>query len=148
MKVINKGLEPVLKSAIAESLQNYDRANEDSFLNDLYLYYDAENQTVTFFDDVERELFTVNLSDENVDWEIDSQRELQYTAKAVLKELEASDVFKREFIHKPFTASLIDSDFIVMEELIYIDDDTLKLEEDLWMEVDKELDDFLKNLMK
>jgi hypothetical protein len=148
MKATNNSLEPVIRSAIIESLKNYELTNDGNFLSDLYLYYDTENQSVTFFDDIEKELLAVNLNDESDDLEVDFEREVKHAARAVLKELEKENVFDREFIHKPFTVSLIDNDFIVRDELIFIDDDTLKLEEDLWLGMDKELNDFLKNLMQ
>jgi hypothetical protein len=148
MKAINKSLEPVLKSAILESLKNYDLTNDGSFLGDLYIYFDGENQTLTFFDDVEKELFAVNLSDEDNIPDTELQREIKHTAQFVLKELEKEKTFDTEFIGKPFTVSMVDSDFIVEEELIFIDDNTLKLDGDLWSGLDKELDDFLKNLMQ
>jgi hypothetical protein len=149
MKAINKSLEPVIKAAIETSLKNYELTSEGSFLGDLYLYYDGENQTVVFFDDIEKELFTLQLNDEEGLAEADDlQQEIIYTAKHVLRELEKENAFNNHFICKPFAVSLIDSDFIIVEELIFIDDDALKLEGDLWAGLDKELDGFLKNLMQ
>jgi hypothetical protein len=148
MKIINKGLETVLRSAITESLKKYELSNEDSFLGDLYLYYDGENQALTFFDDVENELLAVNLSDQDIIPDAELWREIKTTAKHILKELEKEKVFDKEFICKPFSVSLIDSDFIVIEELIFIDDDTLKIDKNLWSGLNKELDDFLKQLMQ
>jgi hypothetical protein len=148
MKVTNSSLEPVIKSILTDSLKKYELANDGNFLSDLYLYYDEENQAITIFDDIEKELLSVNLNDESDDSDTDFQREVRHAAKIALKELEKENVFDRKFIHKPFTVSLIDNDFMVMEELIFIDDDTLKLDGNLWIDLDKELDDFLKNLMQ
>jgi hypothetical protein len=148
MKGTNKSLESVLKTAIEDSLENYQMTNDGSFLGDLYLHYNAENQTIMFFDDVENELLTVNLSDKDIILDIHSSKAIKFAAKAALKELEKEAVFEKDFIHKPFSVSMIDSDFIVIDELIFIDDETMKLEGDFWVNLDKELDDFLKDLMK
>jgi hypothetical protein len=148
MKGTNKGLEVVLKSAIIESLKSYQFTNEGSFLGDLYICYDEENQTVTFFDDVEKELLSVNLNDKDIVLDVNSFREIKVSAKAVLKELEKEAVFEKDFIHKPFTVSMVDSDFIVIDELIFVDDEMLKLDDDFRISLDKELNDFLKDLMK
>jgi hypothetical protein len=148
MKGTNKSLEVALKSAIVDSLKNFQLTNDDGFLNDLYLCYDSENQTIAFFDDVEKELLTINLNDKDILLGANSFKEVKLAAKAVLKELEKETVFEKDFIHKPFTVSLIDRDSIVIDELIFIDDDTLKLDEDFWVSLDKELDNFLKDLMK
>jgi hypothetical protein len=148
MKGANKSLAVILKSAIADSLKNYQLTNESGFLGDLYICYNEENQTIAFFDDVEEELLTVNLNDIDTISGVDSFKEVKVAAKVVLKELEKETVFAKDFIHKPFTVSLIDKDFIVIDELIFIDDDTLKMDEDFWINLDKDLDVFLKNLLK
>jgi hypothetical protein len=138
----------VLKSAIVGSLKNYQLTNRGSFLGDLYMCYDEENQTITFFDDVERELLAVNLTDKDIVLDVNSFKEVKISAKAALKELERETVFEKNFIHKPFTVSMVDCDFIVIDELIFVDDETLKLDDDFWINLDKELNNFLKDLMK
>ena len=148
MKAINKSLEPVLKAAVIESLKNYELANDDNFLGELYLSYDAGNQTLTFFDDVEKTLFSLILNETPVVWESDALQEIKDTAKQVLKGLKDEQAFEKEFISKPFTISLVDSDFVVEEELFFIDDPALKSGGDLWSGMNKELDEFFKNLMK
>jgi hypothetical protein len=148
MKGANRSLEVAIKSAIVDSLKNYQLTNADGFLGDLYLCYDSENQMIAFFDDVEKELLTINLNDRDILLGNNSFKEIKVAAKVVLKELEKETVFEKDFIHKPFTVSLVDRDFIIIDELIFIDDDTLKLDEDFWVSLDKELDNFLKDLMK
>jgi hypothetical protein len=148
MKGTNKSLEVVLKSSVVDSLKNYQLTNEGSFLGDLYICYDEENQTVTFFDDVERELLAINLNDKDIVLNVNSFKEVKVSAKAALKELERETFFEKDFIHKPFTVSMIDCDFIVIDELIFVDDETLKMDEDFWINLDKELNDFLNDLMK
>jgi hypothetical protein len=148
MKTINKSLEPVLRLAIVKSLKNYELTNDSNFLSDLYLYYDAGNQTLVFFDDLEKELFSVNLHDTSVVWGEDILQEIKDTAKYILRELKDEHAFDKEFIYKPFTISMVDNDFIREDELFFIDDKSHKAGSDLWPEINKELDEFLKNLMK
>ncbi|MDR2474931.1 MAG: hypothetical protein LBD45_03650 [Bacteroidales bacterium] len=148
MKAINKSLEPVLRSAIAESLKNYELTSDGGFLSDLYLYYDAGNGVLTFFDDIEKELFSVNLNDEAISWESDVVQEVKDTAKYALRGLKEERAFDREFICKPFTVSLVDADFTTHEELIFLGDHNPKAGGDLWTGINRDLDEFLKNLMK
>ena len=144
---INKDLEPVIKLAVEESLKNYEFANEGSFLGDLGIYYDKEARTFALFDDMEKELHKVILEDFVKTSDI-TEREIEDTVKAVLKELEKENSFNKSFIYKPFTVNLIDDDFSVITELIFIDDETLKLDKNIWPDLDKELDEFLKDLLK
>ena len=144
---INKDLEPVIKLAVEESLKNYEFANEGGFLGDLGIYYDKEARTLALFDDMEKELHKVIL-EEFVKTSDIAEQEIEDTVKAVLKELEKENSFNKSFIYKPFTVNLIDDDFSVIVELIFIDDETLKLDKDIWPDLDKELDEFLKELLK
>ena len=144
---INKDLEPVLKLAVEKSLKNYEFASEGGFLGDLGIYYDKETQTLVLFDDMEKELHKVIL-EEFIKASDITEAEIEDTVKAVLKELEKENSFNKSFISKPFTVNLIDDDFSVIAELIFIDDETLKLDKDIWPDLDKELNEFLKELLK
>ncbi|MDR0542809.1 MAG: hypothetical protein LBH19_11465 [Dysgonamonadaceae bacterium] len=148
MKAVNKSLEPVLRSAVAESLKNYELTHDGNFLSDLYLYCDVDNQALIFYDDVERELFSIHLNDTAVVWGEDILQEVKDTAKYVLRGLKEDGAFGKEFICKPFTVSLIDRNFMVEEELMFLDDNIVKAGSDLWAGMNRELDEFLKNLMK
>ena len=148
MKMVNKSLEPVLRSVVVESLKNYESANDGNFLNDLYLCYNADSQTITSFDDVEKELFSLILNEVPIVWGPDVRQEIKDTAKYVLRGLKDERAFDKEFISKPFTISLVDGDFMVEEELFFLDDHTAKMKNDLWSGINRELDEFLKDLMK
>jgi hypothetical protein len=140
MKVVNKSLFPVLEAAVKESLNNYESNSEGHSLCDLYLYHDKEEEKLSFYDDLENLLNEIQLQKSDA---LNSA-----TLRSVFHQLEQEHFFEKEYLIKPFTVSMIDESFIVLEELIFIDDDTLKLEESIWTNLDKELDDFLKDLMK
>jgi hypothetical protein len=148
MKAVNKSLEPVLKSAVAESLKNYELTNDGNFLSELYLYYDSGNQTLTLFDDMEKELFSVNLNDTAIFWSEEMLEEIKDTARYVLRGLKEEHAFDKEFIYKPFTVSLVNDIFVVEEKLFFLDDPATKSGNDLWTGINRELDEFLKKLMK
>ena len=61
--------------------------------------------------------------------------------------LNEKSVFDKIFIEKPFSVSLVNDGFDVVEELLFLDDDTLKLDDELWKDMDKELDAFLRDLL-
>jgi hypothetical protein len=139
MKAINKSLCPVLETAVREGLKSYEISSEGHSLSDLYLHYDKEEARFSIYDDRENLLNEVQLQKENA---LNSAT-LQY----LFQFLERDRLFEKEYINKPFAVSLIDENFVVVEELIFVDDDTLKLGEDIWASLDKELDDFLKKLI-
>ena len=140
MKAIDRTQFSLLEIAIRESLKNYELKKEGNSLGDLYLYYDNEENILFFYDDLENLLHEVQLP---------SEEELSYqTLRFVAQQLNQSNFFNKNYIVKPFTISLIDKNFAVMEEILYLDDDTIKLEGDIWSNMEKDLDNFLKNLLQ
>lgn len=137
-----------MRSAIAESLKRYLRLNDGSFLGALYIHYDAGTQTFTFFDDEEEELFTVQPSDTSIVWGEDILQEIKDTARYVLRGMKDEHAFDKNFICKPFTVGLVNDGFFIEEELIVVDDPATKGSVDLWSPINRELNDFLRNLMK
>lgn len=146
MEKTNNKLDSILTKGFIASLENYESSNDGNTLGDLYVCYNKENGLLNFFDDMEKPLHSINLKEENKasDWEKDNLSSI----KRVLENLEKDGFFDKEFIFKPFTVSLTNESFIVSEELIFIDDETMKIDNDLWNKLDEELDIFLKDLMK
>ena len=139
---MNKTFAPTLEIAIRESLKNYESKNDGSSLGDLYLQYNNEDNTLIIFDDRDNVLNSIQLPD-NFSFSASLLRN-------VLQQMEKSNLFVKDYIVKPFTVNLIDKDFRIIEELLFLDDDTIKISgnSDSWSTIEKELDDFLKNLLK
>jgi hypothetical protein len=140
MKAVNTILVPILEIAIKECLENYESKNEGNSLADLYLYYDKGDNILFFYDDMDNLLNKVQLPNDEI---FNSA-----TFRHVLEQSKQQQLFDRDYIFKPFTISLIDKDFIVIEELFFLDDDTIQLSGNLWGSIEKDLDDFLKNLLQ
>jgi hypothetical protein len=140
MKTMNKTLVPVLEIALKESLKNYELKDEGDSLSDLYLYHDNEENILYIYDSKRSLLNEVSLPKE----QIFNTSFLRF----VLQQLEQTQFFNKECYVKPFVVSMVDTDFIVSEEVFCIDDELLKFKGDMWRNIEKELDEFLKNLMK
>lgn len=148
MKNVRKELIPILESALKKSLNAFEATASGNSLSDLYLHLDGDNLVLSIFDDVENKLHEINLEKEQEDDPEHFEKRLISTLKHMLPQLDQQHMFDKDFIFKPFAISMVDDDFIVSEELIFLDDNTLKLDGDLMTNLDKELDDFLKELMK
>ena len=138
---MNKQLAPILEIAIKESFANYESKEYSNSLGDLYLYHDTEDNSLVIYDDTDRALNRVQLPDDHF-------FNIVHTLRQVLHQAGKERFFERNYITKPFTVSLIDKDFVVLEELYFLDDDTIKLNNAIWKNIEKELDDFLNNLLK
>lgn len=131
-----------IEQGIRTALKKYETSNNDISLSDLYLYYDGELNTLLIYDDMENLLYQVSPERPR------DMQSLARTIRPLLKKLDKEGLFNKDYIYKPFTVNLVDEDFIVTEEILFLDEDTLKLDNELWTGIEKELDDFLKDLLK
>ena len=138
---MNKVPAPILEIAIRESLINYESKEDHNSLSDLYLYHDVDDNSLTIYDDADQELNKIQLPD-------DGLFDLAHTLRHVLQHAAKERFFDREYIIKPFTVSLVDKDFVVLEELFFLDDDTIKINDSLWTNIEKDLDKFLEDLLR
>jgi hypothetical protein len=138
---MNKTPAPILEIAIKESLANYESKEESNSLSDLYLYHDTDENSLIIYDDTDHILNKVHLPN-------DRFFNLPHTLRHILHQAGKDRFFDRNYITKPFSISLIDKDFNVLDELFFLDDDTIRIDETNWKNIEKDLDDFLKNLLK
>lgn len=140
----------ILQGIIPKALNVYEKNKTDESLSDLYIKIDKENGIIEIYDDMEKLL----IKDSTDAWSGNDNdgdaffQEFAKIAKSVLNDLEKQSVFNKDFIYKPFAVNLIDDNFIIQEELLFLDDETLKISGESLMDLDKELNDFLHDLLK
>jgi hypothetical protein len=138
---MNKLPASILEIAIKESITDYESKEDRNSLEDLYLYHDSEDNSLVIYDDTDQVLNKVQLPD-------DYSFNLSHTLRQVLQQAGKERLFEKDYIIKPFTISLIDKDFVVLEKLFVLEDETVKLNDSIWTNIEKDLDDFLKNLLQ
>ncbi|MCD8265069.1 MAG: hypothetical protein LUD02_13720 [Tannerellaceae bacterium] len=67
--------------------------------------------------------------------------------KAALTILKTKNVFEADCFMHPFSVSYTDEDFLVIEEVLFVDDDMFRLDDPLLKDLDTELDSFINNLL-
>ena len=134
-------LASILEIAIKEGLKNYESKEDRNSLEDLYLYHDSEDNSLVIYDDTDHVLNRVQLPDGQF-------FDVVHTLKQVLQQAKKERFFDKDYIVKPFTVSLIDKDFSVLEELFFLDDDTIKINDVMWTDIEKDLDSFLEDLFQ
>jgi len=138
---MNKLLASILEIAIRESLTNYEAKEENNSLGDLYLCHDNEDNSLVIYDDTDHVLNRVELPD-------DQPFNLAHTLRQVLQQGGKEHLFERDYIIKPFAVSLVDKDFVVLEELFFLDDDAIQITDTIWTTIEKDLDNFLDDLLQ
>ena len=115
----------------------------------LYVQVDAESGELLIYDE-EDVLVEKTIIFDWVNTACDDDQFTQQVAatlKAVLAVLVTKKVFDNPCFLKPFSVSLTDEDFSVIEELLFLDDENLRLDDPLLKDLDADLDDFLAKLL-
>ena len=138
-------LENTFKAAI-DKLTSEESGN---IVTDLYVQVDSESGELQIYDDEEHLVGKVVIFDwvNNQEEEGVFNKRVAATVKAVLTILASKNAFDAPRFLKPFSISLTDEDFVVLEELLFIDDDMLRLDDPLLKDLDTDLNDFLADLL-
>lgn len=148
MSTINTILIPLVENALKEGIRQAEVREENNSLSDLYLSYNPENLELSVYDDMERLLQTVSFESSIENPPVNLEKIIITSTKSALHNLEKAGIFNKEnVIIKPFSVNWVDDSFIVQEELLFLDDDTVQLNNSLLKNLDQELNEFLKDLL-
>ena len=142
-------MQTVIEAAFQTAIDRLAADTAGNLLSDLYVQVDQETGELQIYDEEE------HLIEKTIiyDWVNSQEAEEQFVKRVVgiLKNVLATFATKNSFdaprFLKPFSVSLTDEDFVVVEELMFLDDDLLRLDDPLLQNLDKDLDDFLAKLL-
>lgn len=133
-----------LKNAIKEMAKNFITA-EETTVTDFHIYVNGENGDLTIYNDDDKPLARVHIKE----WENSNDEKLfEKVLRGELSKMQEEGVFDSINIVKPYSFVLVDEEKEAIVDLLYIDDDTLILSEDLLKGFDEEMNDFLKHLLE
>ena len=149
MSTNNSKVQTVIEAAFPTAIDRLAADTAGNLLSDLYVQVDQETGELQIYDEEE------HLIEKTIiyDWVNSQEAEEQFVKRVVgiLKNVLATFATKNSFdaprFLKPFSVSLTDEDFVVVEELMFLDDDLLRLDDPLLQNLDKDLDDFLAKLL-
>ncbi|MDL2221587.1 hypothetical protein LJC35_03430 [Parabacteroides sp. OttesenSCG-928-N08] len=149
MNAHNTKVLAVIENTLVAALEKLTNANAVAYVSDLYLQVDRESGELQIYDDKEQLLEKVIIFDwvNSKEKEQPFQQKVIATLKAVMNVLSAKNQFDGETFTKPFSVSLTDEYFAVIEELLYVDEENYRLDDPLLKDLDSELDEFLANLL-
>lgn len=149
MNANNAKVQSVIENTFTKAIGKLISNEAGNFYSDLYVQVDAESGELQIYDDGEKLLEKTII----FDWVGSSceedvfNKQVAATLKAVLAVLVTKHAFDHDCFMKPFSVDLTDEDFVVIEELLFLDDDTLRLDDPFLKNLDEDLDDFLSNLL-
>lgn len=142
-------VQSLIENVFTSAIKKLTKEESGNYISDLYVQVDAESGELQIYDDEEKMIDKVVI----FDWVNSNEREDAFNKqvaapiKAVLTILSTKNAFDVPRFMKPLSVSLTDEDFVVIEELLFIDDDMLRLDDPLLKDLDADLDDFLANLL-
>jgi len=121
-------------------------ASADPVMTDLHMQVKPESGELRIFNDDMEELMRIVVDQ----WLEPTEDDLYEAAITAIKQSInglREEVEKMSILH-PFSFVLMDEDGETMSDIYIVDDDTVMLDTELLAGLDKELDDFLANLLK
>ncbi|MDH6312692.1 hypothetical protein M2137_001467 [Parabacteroides sp. PFB2-10] len=142
-------VQSIIETTFISAIERLKREGSGSFVSDLYVQVDPESGEVQIYDENENLLDKVVIFDWiNKSHQMESfQKQVIATLKAVLTVQSTKGMFEDPLFIKPVSVSLTNEYFVVVEELLFLDDDLFRLDDPLLKDLDAELDDFLNNLL-
>lgn len=137
-------LEETLKKAICK----YTGSCNQAIVTDLHLQPNQNSGEFSVFDDEDEELARTTIK-EWTGYEGDAFYEnVERIFSTLLNDMKNEGTFDSINILKPYSFVLVDDEKETVAELLLMDDDTLLINDELLKGLDKELDDFLKDLLE
>ena len=147
MKLTQQSLS-MIESAIAGAVGKYEPSAEQPVVTDIHLQPDSVSGQLNIYDDNDCELASV-VVEEWMDQEGDDFMEsVEPALHDLLVQMKRKGCFDRVAVLKPYSFVLVDEEKETVAELLLMDDDALMLDDELLKNLDKELDNFLDDLLK
>lgn len=146
---LSQQLQITIETAIQKAVSKYICACEQTIVTDLHMQPDQSSGRLIIYNDDDEELANVMIEEwATYDGEDDFIEIVEPTLRNVLGRMKDVGKFEKITILKPYSFVLVDEDKETVAELLLIDDDTMLVSEELLKDLDKELDDFLKDLLE
>ena len=137
-----------IKNSIQTAIKELKSRDEQPLVTDIYIQPNSDSGALQITDDND----TIIASTQVEEWiECNNDNFLDDIAielRNLLQQEKDSGLFKSLDILKPYSFVLLDEDGETQEDLLYIDDDILIVNEELLKGLNEELDDFLKHLLE
>ena len=147
MKLSQQSLSTI-ESAILKAAGKYVCGCDQTGVTDIHLQRDQSSGQLTIYNDDDEELANVMIEEWATYDGDDFMENVEPNLKSILCRMKDAGDFDKVTILKPYSFVLVDEDKETVAELLLIDDDTLLVDDELLKGLDKELDEFLKNLLE
>ena len=144
MKLSQQSLSTI-ESAIQKAAGKYVCGCDQTAVTDIHLQTSGQ---LTIYNDDDEELANVMIEEWATYDGDDFMENVEPNLKSILCRMKDAGDFDKVTILKPYSFVLVDEDKETVTELLLVDDDTMLVNDELLKGLDKELDDFLKELLE
>ena len=148
MKLITQSHESLV-AAFKDLAEQYNASCHETAFTDIFLQPNPETGEMLIFNDEDEQLGCITVEE----WKNYSQSDFYAVAgkelKSELLAMQEKGVFDNLCLLRPYSIVLVDENKETVTDLLLVnDEETLLLDEELLKGLDKELDDFLKDLLE
>ena len=147
MKLSQQSLSTI-ESAIQKAAGKYVCGCDQTAVTDIHLQPDQTSGQLTIYNDDDEELANVMIEEWATYDGDDFMENVEPNLKSILCRMKDAGDFDKVTILKPYSFVLVDEDKETVAELLPIYAHTLLVDHQLLQGLDKELDEFLKNLLE
>lgn len=137
-----------IESAIRKAAGKYTCGCEQSIVTDIHIQPNQNTGEFYLFDDEDKELANVTIEEWLSYEEDDFYESVERSLQTILGKMKDAGEFDKLTILKPYSFVLVDDDKETIADILLVDDDTLLVNTELLQGLDRELDDFLKELLE
>lgn len=147
MKLSQQSLS-IIEAAIQKAVAKYTCNCEQTAVTDIHLQPDQTSGQLTVYNDDDEELANIMVEEWTTHDSDDFLEIVEPSLRNILCRMKDAGDFDKVTILKPYSFVLVDEDKETVAELLLVDDDTILVNDELLKGLDKELDDFLKDLLE
>ena len=147
MKLSQQSLS-IIESAIQKAVAKYTCNCEQTVVTDIHLQPDQTSGQLNIYNDDDEELANIMIEEWATYEGDDFLERVEPSLRNILCRMKDAGDFDKGTILKPYSFVLVDEEKETIAELLLVDDDTILVNDELLKGLDKELDEFLKELLE
>ncbi|MBR5893736.1 MAG: hypothetical protein IKZ37_08895 [Bacteroidaceae bacterium] len=136
-----------LREAIVQMTKRF-TTTEETIVTDFHFQLNTESGNLSIFDDDDNTLATAHIAEWEKFHQEDCYEVIENELRKLLNEIQKEGVLDNMNVPKPYSCLLVDDDKETIVDLLYVDDETYIITNDLLEGFDKEMDEFLRHLLE
>ena len=136
-----------LREAIVQMTKRF-TTTEETIVTDFHFQLNTESGNLSIFDDDDNTLATAHIAEWEKFHQEDCYEVIENELRKLLNEIQKEGILDNMNVPKPYSCLLVDDDKETIVDLLYVDDETYIITNDLLEGFDKEMDEFLRHLLE